>query len=60
VVRQQRKHKVTFDVNGGTPAIAAVEVEEGKLVAKPADPTKAGYNFVGWYLGDAAWNFENR
>jgi len=41
-----KKHKVTFDVNGGTPAIAAVEVEEGKLVAKPADPTKAGYNFV--------------
>ncbi|HHV33321.1 MAG TPA: hypothetical protein GXX71_01335, partial [Acholeplasma sp.] len=28
-----KKHKVTFDVNGGTPAIAAVEVEEGKLVA---------------------------
>ncbi len=53
-----KKHKVTFDVNGGTPAIAAVEVEEGKLVAKPADPTKAGYNFAGWYLGDAAWNFE--
>ena len=53
-----KKHKVTFDVDGGTPAIAAVEVEEGKLVAKPADPTKAGYNFVGWYLGDAAWNFE--
>ena len=53
-----KKHKVTFDVNGGTPAIAAVEVEEGKLVAKPADPTKAGYTFAGWYLGDAAWNFE--
>ncbi len=53
-----KKHKVTFDVNGGTPAIAAVEVEEGKLVAKPADPTKAGYNFVAWYLGDAVWNFE--
>jgi len=46
-----KKHKVTFDVNGGTPAIAGCRSRRGKLVAKPADPTKTDHTFIGWYLG---------
>ncbi len=50
---------VTFVSNGGS-AVEPVTVENGALLAKPADPTRAYFLFVGWYK-DAAlttpWNF---
>ena len=51
-----KKFTVTFDTDGGS-AVSAVEVKKGKTVAKPADPTKEGYTFDGWYLGDEKYNF---
>ena len=44
--------KVTFVLNNGD-ADKSVEVEEGKTVAKPADPTRKGYTFAGWYADPA-------
>ena len=44
--------KVTFQVNGGSQ-IDAVNVANGKTVAKPADPSKENAVFLGWYA-DAA------
>ncbi len=41
-------YEVTYDTNGGT-AIANTTVVNGKTLAKPADPEKAGYDFIGWY-----------
>ncbi|MBQ1334745.1 MAG: InlB B-repeat-containing protein, partial [Clostridia bacterium] len=41
-------YTVSFDTDGGS-AVASQSVTEGKKVTKPADPTKAGYSFVGWY-----------
>lgn len=41
-------NKVEFESNGGTP-IAPIEVEYGKLISKPSDPIRAGYDFIGWY-----------
>ncbi|MBR6096623.1 MAG: InlB B-repeat-containing protein [Oscillospiraceae bacterium] len=41
-------YTVTFDSNGGS-AIAAQAVEKGKTVQKPANPTKEGFSFLGWY-----------
>lgn len=38
---------VSFEVNGGS-AIEAVTTEDG-VVTKPADPTRDGYIFKGWY-----------
>lgn len=40
--------KVTFDTNGGS-AVASVDVKSGEKATKPADPTKTGYKFVGWF-----------
>ena len=41
-------YKVTFNSNGGSD-VAAKNVKNGKPLAKPADPTKAGNKFIGWY-----------
>lgn len=41
-------YKVTFNTNGGSD-VAAKNVKNGKTLAKPADPTKAGNKFIGWY-----------
>ena len=38
-------HKVNFYVAGST---TTVEVEDGKTVAQPSDPSVDGFNFVGW------------
>ena len=42
------EYTVTYETNGGS-AVKAETVEEGKTVTKPADPTKEGYKFDGWY-----------
>ena len=45
-------YTVTFDTNGGS-AVEPVKVMNGKTVAKPADPTREGYAFLGWYADSA-------
>ncbi len=54
---QVEKVKVTFDVKGGTPAVAAQTIDKGEKATEPADPTKDGYEFLGWYLGEAKYIF---
>ena len=53
------KVRVSFDAQGGSE-VASQLVSLGGAVARPADPTRAGYAFGGWYL-DAdctrAWDF---
>ena len=41
-------YKVTFHTDGGSE-VASKNVKNGKTLAKPADPTKAGNKFIGWY-----------
>ena len=47
---------VTFDSDGGS-AVAAQKVLNSPAI-KPADPTKNGYLFAGWYLEDMQYAFD--
>lgn len=49
---------VEFDSNGGSK-LDSVSVAEGEPVKAPADPTREGYTFKGWFYNDTEWNFEN-
>ena len=42
-------HTLTFETNGGS-AIDPVTVRHGNAVARPTDPTKDKYTFIGWYV----------
>ena len=47
---------VTFDAPGGS-STNTQKVNEGGTAAEPADPTRTGYEFGGWRVGDKAYDF---
>lgn len=56
-----------FELSNGMHGIAnnvlylSVDVNANSTVAKPTDPTRKNYNFMGWYKEDSlenVWNFE--
>ena len=50
-------YTVTFNTDGGTD-VAPQTVDHGGKVAKPANPTKTGYKFAGWYTeADTEFDF---
>lgn len=52
------KFTVTFNTDGGSTAPAAQYfLSDSGKVARPADPTKAGYAFTDWYDGDTVYDF---
>ena len=54
-------YTVTFETSGGR-AVDPVTVDAGSTVTKPADPTKSGYTFGGWYKDSTLqtpWDFAN-
>lgn len=50
---------VTFNTNGGSAAPAS-QLRKGAPAARPADPTKNGKVFVGWFNGDTRYYFSSR
>jgi hypothetical protein len=49
-------YTVTFDSSGGS-AVASQTVKEGGKITKPANPTRSGYTFLGWFYQAKAWDF---
>lgn len=52
-------HTVVFDTKGGT-SVPDVTVDDGDTLAAPADPTREGHAFTGWYTNPdatAAYDF---
>ncbi len=45
-------YTVRFNTNGGS-AVADLNVTSGASASKPADPTRSGYAFAGWYMDSA-------
>lgn len=52
-----KTHTVTFSDGKPFGSTKTVTVHEGQAVAKPADPTRVGYLFDGWYSGGTRYNF---
>lgn len=50
------RHKITFDSAGGS-AVPYKMVDKTKAVSKPANPTRSGYTFLGWYLNNKLYDF---
>lgn len=48
--------KVTFDSDGGSE-VKEIELAKGQTTPAPIAPTRDGYTFVGWYLGDEEFTF---
>ena len=44
------KSVFTVSFYDGKTLLSTAEVEEGDLVSEPADPSKAGFDFKGWYI----------
>ena len=48
-------YTVTFQSEGGSEV--ASQIRANTPADQPADPTKEGYTFIGWYNGEEKWNF---
>ncbi|HBL50398.1 MAG TPA: hypothetical protein DDZ65_09180, partial [Firmicutes bacterium] len=56
-----KKFTVTFDSDGGS-SVSTQTVIYGNRVEQPLNPTKNGYDFMGWYdsYTEWKWNFNNQ
>ena len=48
-------YTVSFDTNGGS-AVASQQVKKGEHATRPEDPTKANFDFAGWFKEAACEN----
>ena len=48
--------KVTFDLDGGD-GTREVTMEKGHALSIPTEPTRMGYKFLGWYIGNEKYDF---
>ena len=54
---------LTLDANGGSVSQNAIDVINGQSIGTLPTPTRSGYRFAGWYIGDTlissgdTWNY---
>ena len=51
--------EVSFDLAGGIGDAPTLTVAKGSFVPEPEAPTKEGYPFYGWYLGEEKYDFDS-
>ena len=51
-------YNIEFDTDGGSLVSKQILIK-GNKVEKPINPTKEGYNFVGWTLNDEIYDFDS-
>ena len=49
---------VTFDTQGGTE-ISSVTIKKGSRVEEPTPPVRGEDEFVGWFVNDVQWDFDD-
>ncbi len=49
---------IIFDVAGGTPNPDTVTLDVGQKVTRPNEPTRDGYEFLGWFSGSTLYDFD--
>ena len=54
VIVETKEYTVTF-----SDGVASQKVKEGEKATKPADPTKEGFIFKGWFVGETAYDFNS-
>jgi 2',3'-cyclic-nucleotide 2'-phosphodiesterase (5'-nucleotidase family) len=59
VKRDLYEYTVTFDYNQNNIQNTSVKVKENNKVEKPENPSIIGFNFLGWYLEDELYDFNN-
>ncbi len=57
-ISTENKYVISFDNDGNITKTYVNDDGTAKL-EKPADPTKDGYIFDGWYNGETEWNFDD-
>ncbi|MCL2844473.1 MAG: glycosyl hydrolase family 18 protein [Chitinivibrionia bacterium] len=51
---------VAFNSNGGSEVGSITGIESGATIQRPADPTRSGHDFVGWFNGNTQFNFSTQ
>ena len=57
--QQGTTHTVTFNADGGSPKPADQNISDpyGRVKRPTPDPTREGYQFDGWFIGEVAYDF---
>lgn len=58
-IRSVEKYTVSFNSSGGTYTTSERVIANEK-VSKPSNPVKEGYSFLGWYIGDTVFDFNEK
>ena len=48
---------ISYDLDGGS-GLAETEINKGSIPQKPKNPTKLGYDFIGWSINGVSYNFD--